>query len=129
MKKVFLIEDDAVILSGLAAGFGSLGIEVFSSKGDEDIGFIVKSILMKKIDFVVLDLVLPKIDSFVLLGAIKGEIPSLPVFVFSDFSEDDVRRRCDAFGADYYYLKQDFNTESFVEKVDKILKNRDKLKI
>lgn len=128
-KKVFIVEDDIVVLSGLQAKFGHIGMETLFSKGDEEIGQIVKNLIIEKVDLIVLDLILPKIDGFKLLRVIKEEVPSVPVFVFSDFSEKDIEERCRSLGADYYYLKQDFNTEEFVDKVDRILKNRDKIKI
>jgi len=128
-KKVFIVEDDIVVLSGLQAKFGHLGMETISSTGDEEMSQIIKNLIIEKADFVVLDLILPKIDGFKLLRIIKEEVPRVPVFVFSDLSEKDIEERCRFLGADYYYLKQDFNTGEFAEKVNKILKNRDKIKI
>lgn len=125
-QKVYIVEDDIVVLSGLEAKFGSLGVGVLTSEGDGGIGYIIRQLIVEKVDFIVLDLVLPKIDGLELLKKIKEEVPSVPVFVYSNFSENDMRERCSNLGADYYYIKQDFQAEEFVMKIDKIIKNRKK---
>src|SRR3989339_1623289 len=48
---------------------------------------------------------------------------STPVFVFADFSSDNIRRHCVDLGADYFFVKTDFIIDDFVTKVKKIIDN------
>jgi len=128
-KKILIIEDDANIMHGLGAKFRVDGFEVMFSDGTDFIGSLISEIKISKPDYIVLDLILPNIDGFELLNRIKGdeEIFIIPVFVFSDMSDEDVRARCHNLGADYYFLKEELNIDAFVMKVEKIIKNRSKL--
>ena len=126
MKKIVIVEDDINIMSALRANFSSLGYDVIGFDGSEAIGNIIESIQINVVNFIVLDLILPVVDGFELLREIKtkGEDIKSLVFVFSDVSDEDIKSRCDNIGADYFLLKEDFSPSEFVDKVVKILKNR-----
>ena len=125
-KKVFIIEDDINILHSLNAKFNSHGISTLTENGHSKLYEVIHRIILEKPDFIILDLILPELDGFEILGKIKseGEISSIPIFIFSDMSEDDVKSKCEMLGSDYYFLKQDFNIDQFVVKIFKILKNK-----
>lgn len=124
-EKIFIIEDDANILYGLAAKFGVSGFQVETDTGAGDITALMRKIKMFKPNFIILDLILPHTDGFFLLEAIKSdkEVDSLN-FVFTNLSDEDSRARGMKLGADYYFIKNDFSTGEFVKKVIKIIKNR-----
>ena len=63
-----------------------------------------------------------------LLHDIKAndETCGIPVFVFTDFSENDLKAKCDNLGADYYFLKSELNIDQFTDKIGKIMRNREK---
>lgn len=129
-KKILIIEDEINIMHGLGAKFRVEGFEVSLDAGTDFIGSLIARIKIDKPDFIILDLILPNIDGFELLNRIKSDedIFVIPVFVFSDMSEADVRARCHNLGADYYFLKEELNIDDFVAKVKKIIQNRDKLR-
>lgn len=124
-KKIFIIEDDANILYGLAAKFGVSGFQIETDTGAGDITALMRKIKMFKPNFIILDLILPHADGFFLLEAIKSdkEVDSLN-FVFTNLSDEDSRARGMKLGADYYFIKNDFSIDEFVKKVIKIIKNR-----
>lgn len=130
MKKIVIVEDDINILSSLTAKFSSFGYEVIAYRGIESINEILDSIKINDISFIILDLILPKIDGFDLLKKIKENMDDIiaPVFVFSDVSDEDIRTRCDFIGADYFIIKQDLHIDEFVKKVLKIISNNNKNK-
>lgn len=128
-KKIFIIEDDANLLYGLEAQFASADFEVEVSEAEEDEEELLS--LLREFDpgYIVLDLILPKIDGFELLRKIKedSELTEKEVFIFTDLSDEDSRQRSLEMGADYVFFKEDFDTFSFTEKVVKIIKNQEKI--
>lgn len=129
-KKIFVIEDDANLLYGLEAQFNNAGFVVELSEADEEDEADLLSRLRKfNPDYIVLDLILPKIDGFDLLKKIKSdeEISEKEIFIFTDLSDEDSRQRSLEMGADYVFFKEDFDTFSFSEKVIKIIKNEKKV--
>lgn len=128
MKKVLIVEDDSVILYGLKAKFSSLGMETISSDGTDEIKDIMFMIRKERPNYVILDLILPNIEGFGLLKEIKSEISGwkMPVFIFSNLTDSDSKNRCENLGADYFFLKSDFNIDEFAEKVIRIINNIDK---
>jgi DNA-binding response OmpR family regulator len=125
MKKILIIEDDSVILFGLKAKFSSLGVLALAMDGTQEIKDIMFKIKKERPDYLILDLILPKIEGFQLLKEIKSEMIGwrMPVFVFSNLTDQDSKQRCENMGADYYFVKTDFNIDEFAEKVIKIINN------
>lgn len=128
-KKIFIIEDDANLLYGLEAQFANAGLEVEVSEAEEDGEEILAMLRDFAPDYIILDLILPKMDGFELLKNIKmdPELSNKEVFIFTDLSDEDSRQRSLEMGADYIFFKDDFDTFSFAEKVIKIIKNQEKI--
>ena len=116
-KKIFIIEDDANTLASLQAKFSTIGYEVISHNGVGSYHELLAMMKEAKPSFVVLDLMLPEIDGFELLRSIKADdiLSYVPVFVFTNFSDNDTKERCDKLGADHFFVKSDFdNVDAFV---------------
>jgi DNA-binding response OmpR family regulator len=128
-KKIFIIEDDANILYGLEAQFASDDFDVETSAGDEDLEEIMQRLEDFEPDFLILDLILPKLDGFEIIKKIKGdsELRDKQIFIFTDLSDEDSRQRSLESGADYVFFKEEFDIFSFSEKVKKIISNQEKL--
>ena len=126
-KKIFIIEDDATILYGLDSQFASEGFETETSVGDEEIEELITRIKDFETDYLVLDLILPKADGFEIVKKIKedDELADLPIFIFTDLSDEDSRSRSLKLGVDYYFIKEEFETYEFAEKVVKIINNKE----
>lgn len=125
-NKVFIVEDDANLLYGLESQFVGAGLEVEVSEADEDIEELLTTIKEFNPDYLVLDLILPKIDGFELVKRIKGDedLGEKEIFIFTDLSDEDSRSRSLEIGADYVFFKEDFDTFEFAEKVIKIIANK-----
>ncbi len=80
-------------------------------------------------DYVILDLILPKIDGFEVIKRMKdeSELMDIPIFIFTDLSDEDSKARSLQMGAEYYFIKEEFDTYQFAEKVMKIIVNQEKL--
>jgi DNA-binding response OmpR family regulator len=127
-EKIYIIEDDANLLYGLQSRFSSEGYEVEITTGEETLEELLAYIKKSKFDYVILDLILPDLDGFELLEAIRAEddLKDLTVFVFTDLSDEDSKHRSMELGADYYFIKTDFDINEFSEKVIRILGNKQK---
>jgi DNA-binding response OmpR family regulator len=127
-EKIYIIEDDANLLYGLQSRFSSEGYEVEITTGEETLEELLAYIKKSKFDYVILDLILPDMDGFELLEAIRAEddLKDLTVFVFTDLSDEDSKHRSMELGADYYFIKTDFDINEFSEKVIRILGNKQK---
>lgn len=122
MKKIFIIEDDADILSGLTNLFTSSDYEVETNDSMEELEEIIRKIERFQPNIVVLDIVLPKLDGLEIIKKIKenDKINSAEIFIFTDLSDEDSRSRSVGLGANYYFLKSEFDIYTFSNKVMRI---------
>jgi DNA-binding response OmpR family regulator len=125
-KKIFILEDDTNILYGLSAQLSADDFEVETSEGEEDAGVLLDSMHEFSPDYIILDLILPKLDGFEILKSIKEdpELSDVPVFIFTDVSDEDSRQRSLNLGADQYFIKDEFDVFSFAQKIKKIIENQ-----
>ncbi len=128
-KKIFIIQDDSNILYSLEAIFSAEGLEVKTSEAEEELDELMDNIHDFGPDYLILDVILPKIDGFEIIKRIKedSELADLPIFIFSDISDEDSRSRSLELGADYFLPKDEFDTYEFAEKVKKIMANQERL--
>jgi len=128
-KKIFIIEDDANLLSSLQAKFSLEGFQVETSSGNVEIQEIINDIKRSRSDYIVLDLILPRVDGFEIIKDLNAdeETVDLPIFIFTNLSDQDSRSRGMELGAKYYFIKNDFSVDEFVEKIKKIINNRGKM--
>ncbi|MGE5426187.1 MAG: response regulator transcription factor [Bacillota bacterium] len=125
-KKIFILEDDVNILYGLEAQFDSDDFIVEPSEGEEPIEELMDNIRSFEPDYIILDLIMPKIDGFDVIKRIKedADLGETPIFIFTDLSDEDSKNRSLELGADYYFIKDEFDTFEFAEKVKKIIENQ-----
>jgi len=126
-KKIFIIEDDPNILYGLQDRFSSEGYEIETSTGEEELDELTKSIRKFQPDYMILDLILPKLDGFDVIKRMKEEelVADSNVFIFTDLSDEDSRQRSQELGVDYYFVKNEFDINEFSEKVKTVIEDRD----
>lgn len=127
-QNVFIIEDDVNIAKGLQNQLNLRGFQAEVNPGGEtEIEDLVMEIKKVDAEIVILDLILPKLDGFEIIKAIRSddEINDVYVFVFTDVSDEDSKARGLLVGANQYFLKDDFSVEEFAEKVKRIMDNRE----
>jgi len=127
-KKIYIVEDDADLLYDLESQFTADGFEIETSYGDEEPEELVNNIEQFEADYIILDLILPKVDGFDLIKRVKTSdvLSAKPVFVFTDLSDEDSKARSMDLGAEYIFFKNDFDSFDFSEKVKKIIANKEK---
>jgi len=101
--KVFVVEDDPLLRNLLAVKFekSNLPFEI-ASDGEG----VVEKVLRYKPDIVVLDLMLPGKDGFVVLEELKASgAANIPVLVFSNKDSQEDRARAKSLGAADFRVK------------------------
>ncbi len=123
MKNIFIIEDDLNILYGLKDIFSSNDYEVETSDSNEELDDLIKRIKKFKTNIVVLDLVLPKLDGLEVIKTIKSndDLKDIEIFIFTDLSDEDGKSRSVGLGANYYFMKNEFDIYAFANKIMRIM--------
>jgi len=127
-KNIFIIEDDVVLAGAMQAQFNLKKFTAEINLGnEEDVEALINEIKKVDADIVILDLILPKLDGFEIIKAIRSdeEISDIYIFIFTDVSDEDSKARGLQVGANQYFIKDDFSVEEFTEKVKKIMENRE----
>lgn len=127
-KKILIVEDEANLLYGLQAKFRVEGFEVITDEG-ADKAEVMAKIKNLQPDYVVLDIILPRLNGLDLLAEIKANpsMAKIPVCIFTNLSDSDSRQRSRTLGADFYFIKTEFNLDEFVDKFKKVILNKEKI--
>ncbi|HKM40458.1 MAG: response regulator transcription factor [Patescibacteria group bacterium] len=128
MKSVFIIEDDINILYGLRDLFASNDYEVRTSDANDSLENLLDQMRKFKPRIIILDLVLPKLDGLEIVRKIKEDdaLTSSEIFIFTDLSDEDGRSRSVGLGANYYFVKNEFDIYSFANRIMRIMDRDDK---
>lgn len=115
LKKVLIAEDEQALAKVLALKLKSEGYEpVIAGNGEE----AVSQLRGGDIALLILDLVMPKMDGFSVLEAMKKEsLLKVPVIVTSNLSQDEDIARAKKMGAVEFFVKSDTPLTVIVAKV------------
>jgi len=119
-KKILLIEDDPFISDVYITNLRNGGFEVsLASDGKRGLELIKK----EKINLILLDLLLPKIDGFAVLKKIKKEPSSknIPVIILTNLGEKGDIEKGKKLGAIDYLVKINFTPKEVIEKINTYL--------
>ena len=121
--KILLIEDDSFLLNMYATKFE---IENFNVVVAEDGEKGLEAALTENPDIILLDIMLPKINGFDVLKQIKNDqtVANIPVILLTNLSQKDDIDKGLAMGAIDFLIKAHFMPSEVVEKIKKILKNK-----
>lgn len=117
MKKILIVEDEAVLLNVLKDRFES---EKWDVQTAEDGEAAVETINKRKFDLVLLDLLLPKKDGFEVLKEVREnpELKDLPIVVLSNLGSDEDIKKALNLGANDYFVKTQHPIGEILEKAE-----------
>jgi DNA-binding response OmpR family regulator len=126
MRKILIIEDDAIILYALQAKLGLAGFEVESESGRNDKEAILHKIRTFVPELIILDLVLPKIDGFEILEHIRSDtgMNKADIYIYSNLSDKESKEKSLNMGAARFFQKNELNIDEVVDKLIRIVKNK-----
>lgn len=126
MSKIILfIEDEAALQKTFEEILKQEGYEMISALNGE-IGLKLANSLAyeKKLDLILLDLILPKVNGFEVLKKLKEdkETKDIPVIVLTNLEEIKNVEKAIKLGAAAYLVKANYSLKEIVEKIKKALK-------
>ena len=124
VPKILIIEDEPVHLNVMKAKLEYEGYAVAVAT-DGAMGYQMAK--DEKPDLVLLDIILPKMDGFEVLGRLKEDGITIPVIVVSNSGQPVEVDKALKMGARDYLVKAEFNPADVLEKVEKILGRSDSL--
>lgn len=117
-KKILVAEDDKAMAKALNLKLTNAGFVVTSVfDGQEAIDLIGK----ENFDLIITDLVMPKVDGFGVLQAIKDKGLKTPVIVTSNLSQNEDEAKAKQAGAVAYLIKSNTPIVKIVEYVQSVL--------
>lgn len=123
MKKILIIEDDAILLSVLADNLIQAGFKIIKADNGET---GLASALDQKPDLILLDLLLPKMDGFTVLKKLRENEWGMrvPVIILTNLSSPtSVSKAMESMdGVFEYIVKSDWKIEDLIDRVRERLK-------
>lgn len=119
-EKILVVEDDPSILRGLQLNLGMEGYLVRSAMDGETGLALAKS---ERPDLLVVDLMLPKMDGFAVIQAVRRDDPDVPILILSSKVQEQDKVTGLSLGADDYIVKP-FGLKELLARIDAALRRR-----
>lgn len=121
MASILIVEDDPMISDMYQRKFSEVGFDVFATGTGEQALSVVRA---EKIDVVLCDLIMPKMDGFDVVSALRSEEfdSNIKIIISSNISEKEDRDKALSLGADGFIVKSDFTPSELVAEVNRFLK-------
>ncbi|QQG45669.1 MAG: response regulator [Candidatus Sungiibacteriota bacterium] len=122
MAKILFIEDESALQRAATKVLNEEGYSVLSALNGEDGLEMAKR---EKPDLILLDLILPKLDGFAVLEALKQDdtTKKIPVMILSNLEGGGDVEQALELGAKTYLVKANYRLEEVVEKIKQVLGN------
>ncbi|MFC1662799.1 response regulator transcription factor [Patescibacteria group bacterium] len=121
--KVLIVEDEKMLGEMYKTKFEMEGFAVDQAlDGQEGIDTARKS----KPDIILLDIIMPKLDGFIVLQELKKDdkTKDIPVILLTNLGQEDDVKRGKKLGASDYFVKANHSPADVVVKVKSIIKNK-----
>ncbi len=121
LGKIFLVEDDPTLIDMYSIKFKDEGYDVIVSSQGTDAPEVAKKEVP---DIILLDIILPGMDGFAILEAVKKETKTkhIPVILLSNLGQDSDIEKGKKLGATDYLVKANFTPTQILEKIKSIIK-------
>jgi len=122
MSKIILIIEDDNFLQGLeATKLKKEGFEILTASNSVEAFKIIDS--KTRFDLILLDLLLPEVDGFMILEKIRQnkDFLNIPVIVFSNLSEEKDIKRATKLGISEFMVKSNFTLDELAKRVKSLI--------
>ncbi len=118
--KVLIVEDEESLSQMYAIKFEKEGFDVETALDGE---VALEKALTVKPDFILLDVILPKIDGFSVLEKIRedSKLDKVPVVMLTNLGQTEDHEKGEKLGADDYLVKANCTPMEVVAKVKEVL--------
>ena len=121
--RILLAEDDRILRKAGETSLKRKGYEVIAAVDGED---ALAKAREQKPDLILLDVMMPKMQGFEVLHALKGDpsVSDIPVIMLTNLeSAADIKRAADA-GAHSYLVKSNMNLDELAARIADALRTR-----
>lgn len=120
-KRILVVEDDGMLSIMYKTKFQADGYEVLTADNGVDALNLIKE---GGVDLVMLDIILPQMDGFSVLGEMKKDAKTkkIPVIMLTNLATDEDRQKGEKLGAADYLVKADLTPEQVSKKIKEHLK-------
>jgi DNA-binding response OmpR family regulator len=119
-RRILLAEDDRFLRKAAETTLKQQGYTVITAADGEEALRVARS---EPLDLILLDLIMPKLNGFQVLNALKKDAPTahVPVIILSNLGQErDVQQAMEA-GATAYFIKADLSLHALVQRVEEAL--------
>jgi two-component system, OmpR family, alkaline phosphatase synthesis response regulator PhoP len=122
-KKILLVEDDMMLVDMYTLKFTEAGYEVIQATNGAD-GF--EAAKTNKPDIILLDIILPQMDGFMVMEALKDDkkLKKIPVLFLTNLKQEEDVEKGNKLGAIDYLVKSTLTPTQILERIDKFFKNK-----
>jgi DNA-binding response OmpR family regulator len=119
-RRVLLAEDDRFLRRAAEARLRRHGLEVLTAADGEEALRVART---ERLDLVLLDVVMPKLEGFEVLKALKQDDATarIPVIVLSNLGQERDVTQAMALGAIAFLVKAHLSLQDLVDRVDAAL--------
>ena len=123
MIRILLAEDDRILRKAGEVSLKKKGYEVISAVDGED---ALAKALAHKPDLVLLDVMMPKMNGFEVLHALKSEaaVRDIPVIMLTNLEQPSDLARAREGGAHSYLVKSNLNLDDLAARIKDALADR-----
>jgi DNA-binding response OmpR family regulator len=120
-RRVLLAEDDRFLRRAAEVALRRHGLEVLTAADGEEALRLARA---ERLDLVLLDVVMPKLEGFEVLRLLKEDAATaaLPVIVLSNLGQERDVAQARALGAVAFLVKAHLSLQELVERVDAALR-------
>jgi len=113
-RKILICEDEKPLAKSLELKLRSAGYDILTTyNGREAI-----NLFDSNIHIVLLDLIVPEIDGFGVLKAIRQKNKEIPIIILSNLGQPEDKLRVKDLGATAYYIKSEMPLNKILEIVN-----------
>lgn len=119
-RRVLLAEDDRFLRRAAEARLRQHGLEVLTAADGEEALRVARG---EPLDLILLDVIMPKLDGFQVLKALKEDEATarIPVIVLSNLGQERDVAQAKALGALAFLVKAHLSLQDLVDRVDAVL--------
>jgi len=115
-RRVLLVEDDRYLRKAAAAMLRRQGFTVLTAEDGEE----ALRVAAERPDLILLDLIMPKIQGFEVLKALKRDprTSGIPVVILSNLGQESDSKAAREMGAVDYWVKSNLDLEELVRRIE-----------
>lgn len=117
MKRILIIEDEKPLARALELKLTHAGFETKNAANGEEGLALLKQ---ESFDLILTDLMMPKVDGFAVLTALRERGNATPVIVLTNLSQVEDERRARMLGAMGFFVKSDISVAEIVERIRQV---------